>query len=35
MAQAGPLAGILIIDLSRILAGPYCTPLLAELGARE
>src|SRR5258708_23826850 len=34
MAQAGPLSGILIIDLSRILAGPYCTLLLAELGAR-
>src|SRR5215470_6166573 len=34
MAQAGPLSGITIIDLSRILAGPYCTLLLAELGAR-
>ncbi len=34
MAQAGPLSGITIIDLSRILAGPYCTLLMAELGAR-
>ena len=34
MAQAGPLSGITIIVLSRILAGPYCTLLLAELGAR-
>jgi CoA:oxalate CoA-transferase len=30
----GPLAGITVIDLSRILAGPYCTLLMAEMGAR-
>ena len=30
----GPLAGILVVDLSRILAGPYCTLLMAEMGAR-
>jgi crotonobetainyl-CoA:carnitine CoA-transferase CaiB-like acyl-CoA transferase len=29
----GPLAGILIADFSRILAGPYATMLLADLGA--
>jgi CoA:oxalate CoA-transferase len=34
MAQNGPLSGITIVDLSRILAGPYCTLLMAELGAR-
>ncbi len=33
-AAAGPLSGITVIDLSRILAGPYCTMLMAEMGAR-
>jgi CoA:oxalate CoA-transferase len=32
--RPGPLAGTVILDLSRILAGPYCTLLLHELGAR-
>jgi CoA:oxalate CoA-transferase len=30
----GPFSGIVVVDCTRVLAGPYCALLMAELGAR-
>ena len=33
LRRDAPLAGVVVLDCSRVLAGPYCTVLLSFLGA--
>jgi len=32
--RRGPFSDVIVIDLTHVLSGPYCTMYLAEMGAR-